>query len=161
MFMTSGSVRPIVRSLCALLAIVLQQGDLYAQGPGFPNVPQVAGAHLAGPLIPLQGRTAVVIYENGVFITNIETASSPGGSDYRSRAWNLSDLSNIRSQEIADMRPNSAVSAHGYWQEGPYIRGLNGSGGDFIVTGQGDAATARNHGNRPAPGAGVAGGCRR
>jgi len=105
--------------------------SLSAQGPGFPNVPQMPGTLLSGPLAPTQGRTAVIAYHQGYLITNPEAPGSAAGSDLLSRFWDISDPADPVATVISGMGPSSAIAAHGYWEEGDVIRAL--PGGDYTV----------------------------
>ena len=105
-----------------------------SQSPGFPNTNQIAGELLAGPLAANQGRTAVIAYHQGILITCPESPGSAPGSDLLSRSWNITDPRNPIGTVIPNMGPNTGIAAHGYWQEGIYLRAFNsGNGQDFTV----------------------------
>lgn len=112
-----------------------------AQGPGFPNVARTKGELLSGPVTPTIGRTAVIVYHQGLLIVEPEGAESAPGSDLLSRSYDISNPRSPVATVIPEMRPDSQVGAHGYWHEGAHLRGLRGSGGrSFTVTGSGSAA---------------------
>ena len=102
-----------------------------AQGPGFANVPRQKGELLVGPIAPSIGRTAVLAYHQGLLLANPESPGSAPGSDLQSRAFDISDPANPVATVVPFLGANSSIAAHGYWQEGPYLRGLNG--GDVTV----------------------------
>ncbi|MCU0667962.1 MAG: Ig-like domain-containing protein [Myxococcota bacterium] len=123
------------------VASIFGSDTTHAQGPGFPNVARTKGELLAGPVSPTIGRTAVVIYHQGLLIANPEAPESAAGSDLLSRSYDISDPRNPVATVIPEMGANSMVGAHGYWHEGAHLRGLRGSGGrSFTVTGSGSAA---------------------
>ncbi len=94
---------------------------------GFPNVTQIPGAYLGGPVRRMQGRTAVLFYHNGYVLSTPEVPSSLGGSDFNIRIFDLSNLGN-----------GSNADAAGH----PNDRNLNGVrivAGDDGVLGDGSA----------------------
>ncbi len=120
-----------VRAAIALASLWLAAATAHAQGPGFANVPRQKGELLAGPIAPSIGRTAVLAYHQGLLLANPESPGSAPGSDLQSRAFDISDPANPVATVVPLLGPNSSIAAHGYWQEGPYLRGLNG--GDVTV----------------------------
>ncbi|MGF1448466.1 MAG: Ig-like domain-containing protein [Opitutales bacterium] len=68
---------------------------------GFPNVTQVEGAYLGGPVRRMQGRTAVLFYHNGYVLSTPEVPSSLGGSDFNIRIFDLSNLGNGSNADAA------------------------------------------------------------
>jgi DNA-binding beta-propeller fold protein YncE len=66
----------------------------HALAEGFPNVEQVPGTLLAGPVAPEMGRLAIMEYLGGKVVTIPEKPSSPRGSDFIVRSWDLADPSN-------------------------------------------------------------------
>lgn len=93
--------------------------------PGFPNVPQTAGALLSGPNAPMQGRTAIIAYHNGVVFTAPELPASQPGSDFQVRMWNLSNPS---APQVIDRlggpllgESRMPVNAHGYIHRDGYL----------------------------------------
>jgi len=108
----------------ALLAPLLARGAAAQVGPavhpGFPNVPQTAGAVLSGLNAPQQGRTAIIAYHNGVLFTVPEVPSSQPGADFRVRSWNLADPRNP--VQLADWGVTPMpINAHGYFHSGDYL----------------------------------------
>ena len=123
---------PGPRAVAIVLAVLwLGASTAHAQGPGFANVPRQKGELLAGPVVPSIGRTAVLAYHQGLLLANPESPGSAPGSDLQSRAFDISDPANPVASVVPFLGPNSGIAAHGYWQEGPYLRGLNG--GDVTV----------------------------
>jgi len=94
-----------------------------AQCPAIPNVPQVKGSLISGPWAPEAGRTAVVGIQQNCLFTHYESPGSPTFSDLTARWFDLSNLKNLKITKFDD-GANSAIAAHGYWQEGKYLRGL-------------------------------------
>jgi hypothetical protein len=106
-------------------------GAARAQGPGFPNVARTKGQLISGPLLTSIGRTAVLAYQQGLVVVNPEAPESAPGSDLVSRSLDISNPAAPVATAIPFLQPNSWIAAHGYWQEGVYLRGL--SGGDATV----------------------------
>ncbi len=132
MLRRNGILEPRVARLALVVAsLSLCAATAHAQGPGFANVPRQKGELLAGPIAPSIGRTAVLVYHQGLLLANPESPGSAPGSDLQSRAFDLSDPANPIATILPFLGPNSSIAAHGYWQEGPYLRGLNG--GDVTV----------------------------
>ncbi len=72
----------------ALLAVAVSQ-TVHSQG--FPNEPQTPGERLAGPVAPQMGRLAIIEYIGGRVVTVPEKPSSPPGSDFLVRSWDISE----------------------------------------------------------------------
>ncbi len=88
--------------------------------PGFPNVPQTAGAILSGLNAPQQGRTAILAYHNGVLFTVPELPASQPGSDFQVRTWSL--VNPAAPVELATWGISPMpINAHGYFQSGEYL----------------------------------------
>ena len=114
----------VVPAVFFILSIfALFPNPVLSQGPGFQNIQQTKGAFLGGPYGADGGRTAVIAYHQGYLISQYETPGSRSDSDHKARFYDISDLSAVTTT-IFDAKPNSSVSAHGYWLEGPYIRGF-------------------------------------
>lgn len=88
--------------------------------PGFPNVPQTAGALLSGLNAPQQGRTAILAYHNGILFTVPEVPASMPNSDYQVRTWNLADPAAPVELATHGVTP-MPVNAHGYLSSGDYL----------------------------------------
>ncbi len=88
--------------------------------PGFPNVPQTAGALLSGLNAPQQGRTAIIAYHGGVLFTLPEIPSSAPASDFFARTWDLSDPTNPVETGNLGITP-MPIQAHGYFKSGNYL----------------------------------------
>jgi hypothetical protein len=94
--------------------------QLHAQGPGFPNVPRTKGELISGLFGENGGRTATIFYQNGFIGTVYEGPASRPGSDFKARAW---DISNPRSPKEYFFMGNerfqadAGVNAHGYVYE--------------------------------------------
>lgn len=99
------------------------------RGPGIPNVQQLKGRLIAGPLAEFAVRTAIVSYHDGFIVTHIEDAGSAGGSSFESNFYDVSNLSTPRKTVIPFLTPNSFAGAHGFFQEG---RGLNLKSGSTL-----------------------------
>jgi len=88
--------------------------------PGFPNVPQTAGAILSGLNAPQQGRTAIIAYHNGQLFTVPELPSSAPGSDFQVRSWDLANPASPVELATWGISP-MPVNAHGYFKSGDYL----------------------------------------
>ena len=119
------------RSVVLCCVLVFSAVAAQAQGPGFPNVPRTKGQLISGPLLTSIGRTAVLAYQQGLVVVNPEAPESAPGSDLVSRSLDISNPAAPVATAIPFLQPNSWIAAHGYWQEGVYLRGL--SGGDVTV----------------------------
>jgi DNA-binding beta-propeller fold protein YncE len=110
------------RILCALVAAT---GLLLASTaealppvvPGFANVPQTAGSLLAGIVAPMQGRTSIFAYHNGLLYSIPESPGSLGGSDQQVRTWSLLDPSNPMQLGTLGVTRNP-INAHGFFFRG-------------------------------------------
>jgi PKD repeat protein len=102
---------PRILLLCAITAVA-HAGD-------FPNVTQVPGTLLNGPIHPQQGRTAIVAWHGGRVVSVPEAPGSQNGADLRVRIVNISDPANPQ----VTVMPYAAggLSAHGYLQYGRYL----------------------------------------
>jgi DNA-binding beta-propeller fold protein YncE len=113
----------------------------WPSGIGFANLARTEGALLAGPLIPTDGRMAILAWHNGVLFSVPEVPSSQPGSNFQVRMWNLSDPTQPRL--IVDTPPANAlgslgttpqpVNAHGYLHLGQNME--TGVPGHFLVLG--------------------------
>ncbi len=88
--------------------------------PGFPNVPQTAGALLSGLNAPQQGRTAIIAYHNGILFTVPEVPSSQPGADFLVRTWNLANPAAPVQLATHGVTP-MPINAHGYFSSGDYL----------------------------------------
>jgi len=111
-------------TLAVCVALTLAAASAFALGPdvtpGFPNVPQTAGAILSGLNAPQQGRTAIIAYHNGVLFTVPEVPSSQPGADFIVRTW---DIANPRQPVVRNtwgITP-MPINAHGYFHSGQYL----------------------------------------
>ena len=88
--------------------------------PGFPNVPQTAGALLSGLNAPQQGRTAILAYHNGILFTVPEVPASAPNSDFLVRTWSLADPAAPVVLGTHGVTP-MPINAHGYLSSGDYL----------------------------------------
>ncbi|GDY14754.1 hypothetical protein LBMAG53_36320 [Planctomycetota bacterium] len=88
-------------------------------GADVPNVTQVPGTLLNGPIAPQQGRTAIIAWHGGRIITVPEAPGSQSGADLRVRVTNISDPAH----PVIEVKPYSAggLNAHGYFHYGPFL----------------------------------------
>jgi chitodextrinase len=111
------SARVSIRVTFALLtAALLSRAALCGD---FPNVTQVPGTLINGPIAPEQGRTAIVAWHGGRIISVPEAPGSQDGADLRVRITNINDLNN----PVVTVMPYAAsgFNAHAYFQYGPYF----------------------------------------
>lgn len=106
--------RAFIWTLLLLLGVALT-----SLAADFPNVTQVPGTLLNGPIAPQQGRTAIVAWHGGRIISVPEPPGSQNGADLRVRIVNLSNLS---SPQITTMPYQcGGFNSHGYFHYGPYL----------------------------------------
>ena len=125
----------IVYTLALTVFFIILGNFIYlndTEAQGFPNVSQTKGELLSGPLAANQGRTAVIAYHQGFIITDPESPGSAPGSLLQGQMWDISDPRNPIGTVINGMGPNSGIAAHGYYNEGAYIRMLNNGEYTFI-----------------------------
>ena len=96
------------------------KGGVPTVTPGFPNVPQTAGAILSGLNAPGQGRTAILAYHNGLLYTVPEQPSSQPGADFLVRTWDITDPVDPQVVEVLGITPQP-INAHGYFKSGEYL----------------------------------------
>jgi len=115
----SGAVRVAV--LLAVLAATRASAQVGPTvTPGFPNVPQTAGAILSGLNAPQQGRTAIIAYHNGLLFTVPEVPASQPGADFQVRTWNITNPTQPIELATWGVTP-MPINAHGYFKSGPYL----------------------------------------
>lgn len=107
-------MRHLLRASTLLLVSAVQvfAGD-------FPNVPQVPGTLLNGPIAPEQGRTAIVCWHGGRIISVPEPPGSQPGADLRVRIVNISDPANP--QITTQTYQAGGFNSHAYFHYGPYL----------------------------------------
>jgi DNA-binding beta-propeller fold protein YncE len=119
------------RGGATLLALLLagqagaQTTTEWPTGIGFANIGRTEGELLAGPLIPNDGRMAILAWHNGVLFSVPEQPSSQPGSNVQTRMWNLSDPTDPRIilNALVDGTGSlgttpQPINAHGYFHVG-------------------------------------------
>ncbi|HYF51576.1 MAG TPA: PKD domain-containing protein, partial [Planctomycetota bacterium] len=102
-----------------LLLFCLALLPVLAAGGDIPNVQQVPGTLLNGPIAPEQGRTAIIAYHGGRIISVPEPPGSQPGADLRVRIVNISDPAN---PQITVMPYQAGgFNSHGYFHYGRYL----------------------------------------
>lgn len=91
-----GTNSQFVKKFAALILITFTFFGTRTFAEGFPNQTATPGNLLNGPVGSQMGRLAVIEYLGGYVITIPEKPSSPAGSDFLVRAWDISDPSNPR-----------------------------------------------------------------
>lgn len=97
------------------LALATFAAPAVLHAAGFPNIARpVAGQLLSGLEAPMQGRTAVIAWHNGLLYTIPESPGSLAGSDQQVRSWDLANPADPL--ELAQLGVSRGpISAHGYF----------------------------------------------
>ena len=84
-----------------------------------PNVTQVPGTLLAGPIDPEQGRAAIVAWHGGRIVSVPEAPGSQPGADLQVRVVDIRDPAS----PVVEVRPFTAsgFNAHGYFHSGTHL----------------------------------------